>query len=354
MNHWNKNHYQPKKKVFTIDQIKEDIDFSIFVTRLFYVGYSLDWVCMNTHKMKQSNINDYVSKLKELGLITITNITKANENLIECLNKQHPNYYKNVDFKTDVIYLKTISLFSNKNLMLDIKDKWKDNEYFNTAYLQIEQEYVTTQYLLTKLKETNSAEGTRSKSFPDGTTIQIETSKQKQLNMFASQEKKFSIGNNKVLEIEERKGTALTLKQTNDMLALKTRESNEILRENAKRDNLDKQVKEDFKEIARNKLNDESDFGIDRQADKINKDKIKEIKGLTKKESGKSVLDIIMDESNESNKVIDDSYVKIKEKVKKIEVTRDDKDKKYLLNKIKMGCKISKKAYEKNYGAVEE
>ena len=349
--------FDKKKKVFTIDNIKDNIDFSIFLTRLFYVGYSLDYVCMISHKMKQSDINTFVSRLKELGLITIINITKANENLIECLNKQHPNYYKNVDFKTDVIYLRTNTLFENKNLIFDIKDKWNDNEYYNSAYLQIENEYITTQYLNKKLKQVNSFEGKRSKSFPDGTTIQIDTTKQKLLNVIAKQEVKFIVNKEKNLLIENHKGTEITLKQTNTMLQLEQRDLNEKLREVARRDNIEKLAKEEFKSI--NKFNSEQDKQLEKLSENnnnvynLNKKEIKEINNRVDVDSFSDILDHVAPDTIN----IKASHL-INQSVKKVWSDRELKDRNYLLRQMKQGNKDqqkkARKMFEKNYGAVEE
>lgn len=166
-----------KKKPFTLSDIKKDINFSMFVCRLYYTNIAFDWILVNEDDITKSKISTYVQHLKNFGLIRTLNYVKLSDNFTEILNEIMPNFNKYVDNKCPIVYQQTKTLIESKDLIADIRNHWSDNEWFIIKIIELENLYNTMKTKNLQLKELNQKDLTRIKKFSNGVIAEVRTSR---------------------------------------------------------------------------------------------------------------------------------------------------------------------------------
>ena len=386
------------KKTLTINDIPKDIYLSMFAIRVYFMEFAIDHQLKAEDNFKGADITKCKDLFHKLGFIHTSSYSSLNELYRECIYLTNPNIDR-IDKINPITYRRTLTfknLFETqlKNLIFD---NFKDHEPLLIFYNSLEKKFKSYEFIKSqKLKEERELDHREVKN-PSGNNYFKPTVKKRNKELLFFQVRaEFLLENPdrcitdrdlKLLEVQTNKENDLKLllhNTSSNQLVVREDKKNVLteykeelinIYDNFKRmnrpDTIHKSnVDEDIKSIKKNKLNDESDEGIDKEADRIDKQKVKDIKEINKEESKKTIQDSFMEETTTLEDVFanfgaDTRNVTNKElreiDLKDIDLKRleyEDKDKLYLKKQMKQGNKDqqkkARKMFEKNYGAVEE
>lgn len=384
-NNFNKyNQDRQQNKTPTIKDISKDMYLSMFAMRVYFMEFALDWQLKTEDNFKGSDI----AKCKELfhtkGLIHTGTYSTLNELFRECIYLSNP-HIERIDNLNPITYRRTLTfkkLFES-TLRDEILTNFKDNETIMIYYKTLQSKYKSYEFIKhQKIKEEKELDYREVKN-PNGTSYLKPTIKKRQTELLYFEVRAEYLLSNPhraetekdklMLQIQQEKVSDLKLLSngSNTDLVLYNQEEQGIIQEyHTKFIDMKKQlafnnrsktiniseVNNDIKTIKNNKLNDSSEFGLDKESYIITKDKCKDIKDLNKQEINKSAKDIFMEEQEDVYQVFGDMIATV-EKVKKIEVMIEDKNKNYLIKQMKQGNdkqrKSARVSYENLYGVLE-